>query len=142
MHPLNGSRRELTPELFESLCSLQCTPPEILGHIGTDLPSLEKWVRRVYRKPLADTMEMIRQDGIIEIRKAAFELLKKSAPLITQQQNRYIGLPGPTAEEKARLLAEESSAAVRQFVDMVSPDPTQVSRLFSEDPETPEEEEA
>lgn len=136
--PLQGSRRELTPSLFEQLCAIQCTPGEIMGHVGTDLPRLERWCRRIYRLPLDQTMEMLRQDGLIEIRRASFELLKRSAPLITQQLNRYIGLPGPTAEEKARMLAEESGAAVRQFVAMISPAPEDVAKLFEEGEEVEE----
>lgn len=135
--PLRGLRRELTVPLFEQLCALQCRREEILGYIGADPPALEKWCKKVYRKPSDEIMNMIRQDGIVEIRKAAFELQRKNATMAGQQVLRFIGPPGPTAEEKARLLTEESTAAVRQFVSMALPPRETVEELFRE----PEEEE-
>lgn len=135
--PLKGLRRELTVPLFEQLCSLQCRREEILGYIGTDPPALEKWCKKVYHKPLEEMMNMIRQDGIVEIRRSAFELQKKNATMAGQQIVRFIGPPGPTAEERARQLTEESSAAVRQFVEMALPSREAVEELFRE----PEDEE-
>ena len=137
--PLKGFRRELTIPLFEQLCMLQCRKEEILGYVGTDPPALEKWCRKTYRRPLAEIMEMIRQDGIVEIRKAAFELQKKNATMAGQQITRFIGPPGPSPEEKARLLTEESNAAVRQFVELALPSRGAVEDLFRE-PEGEEEE--
>ena len=130
--PLKGLRRELTVSLFEQLCALQCRREEILGYIGTDPPALDKWCRRVYRRPSEEIMSMIRQDGIVEIRKAAFELQKKNATMAGQQIIRFIGPPGPTAEERARQLTEESTAAVRQFVELALPSRETVEELFRE----------
>lgn len=137
--PLKGFRRELTRSLFEQLCTLQCREEEILGYVGTDPPALEKWCRKTYRKPLPEIMEMIRQDGIVEIRKAAFELQKKNATMAGQQIARFIGPPGPSPEEKARMLTEESNAAVRQFVELALPSREAVEDLFRE-PDGEEEE--
>ncbi len=66
--PLRGRRRELTRDVFEHLCALQCRLPEILGYAGITEKDLEKWCRRQYRLPLSDAMAMLRQDGLIEIR--------------------------------------------------------------------------
>ena len=82
---------------------------------------------------------MIRQDGIIEIRKAAFELQKKNATLTTHQINRFIGPPGPSAEDKARLLSQESDAAVSQFVQAVLPTDQAMEALFSDGEDEEEE---
>ena len=101
---LRGLRRELTRELFEELCALQCAPEEILGYVGTTEKKLEQWCRRVYRKPLAAMMRMIRQDGLIAIRRASFEQLKKSATMVSQQYNRFLsgtGVPPDAAAEAA-----------------------------------------
>ena len=58
---LRGLRRELTRELFEELGALQCAPEEILGYIGTTEQKLERWCRKVYRRPLAEMLSMVRQ---------------------------------------------------------------------------------
>ena len=95
---LHGYRRDLTKDVFEDLASLQCEIPEILGYVGTDQPRLEKWCKRVYRRPLPEILRAVRQDGLIQIRRASFEQLKKSATIITQQYNRF--LP-PVSEDDA-----------------------------------------
>ena len=95
---LHGYRRDLTKDVFEDLASLQCEIPEILGYVGTDQPRLEKWCKRVYRRPLPEILRAVRQDGLIQIRRASFEQLQKSATIITQQYNRF--LP-PASEDDA-----------------------------------------
>ena len=71
--PLRGLRREMTREMFEDLVALQCEVPEILGYVGTTEEKLARWCRKAYRLPLADALFMLRQDGLIEIRRAGFE---------------------------------------------------------------------
>ena len=105
--PLKGLRREMTREMFEELAALQCEIPEILGYIGTTEEKLARWCRRNYRLSLADTLFMLRQDGLVEIRRASFEQLKKSATLIQQQFNRFLAARGDSAQEEARRLARE-----------------------------------
>ena len=107
---LRGYRREMPKEYFEELVALQCEPEEILGHIGTTLPKLEAWCRRVYRRPLPEILEAVRQDGLIQIRQASFEQLKKSATIITQQYNRF--LPPPRTEDASARAAIEALTAL------------------------------
>ena len=123
--PLSGGRRDLTRELFEELGALQCEPEEILGYVGTTEEKLDRWCRRVYRKPLADILPMIRQDGLIEIRRASFEALRKSAPLIQQQYNRFLSGP-PEDREKA---AERTA---RQVFRLLMPEREKIKELFDE----------
>ncbi len=108
---LRGYRRELTKALFEDLAALQCEPEEILGYIGTTLPKLEAWCRRVYRRPLSEILEAVRQDGLIQIRRASFEQLKKSATIISQQYNRFLP-PAKPDDSAAREAIEALTAAV------------------------------
>ena len=108
---LRGYRRELTKELFEDLGALQCEPSEILGYIGTTLPKLEAWCRKTYRRPLPEILEAVRQDGLIQIRRASFEQLKKSATVITQQYNRFLP-PVKQDDDGARAAIEALTAAV------------------------------
>ena len=122
---LSGLRREMTREMFEELCALQCRPEEILGYIGAEREELEGWCRRVYgeKASLEKVMRMARQDGLISIRRASFELLKKSAPLVSQQYARY--LPGAGHE------TEEENPAVRLFTGMLDrADPELLEEVF------------
>ena len=105
--PLKGLRREMTREMFEELGALQCEIPEILGYVGTTEERLARWCRKTYRLPLDKTLFMLRQDGLIEIRRASFDQLKKSATLIQQQFNRFLAARGDSSAEEAKRLARE-----------------------------------
>ena len=120
---LHGYRRDLTRETFEELAALQCTPAEILGYTGTALPKLEAWCRKAYRRPLNEILEAVRQDGLIQIRRASFEQLKKSATIISQQYNRY--LPPAAADEAA------AKAALAALTAAVSLPEAEVRNLFA-----------
>ena len=108
---LRGYRRELTRELFEDLAALQCEPAEILGYIGTTRAKLEAWCRKTYRRPLGEMLSMIRQDGLIAIRRASFEQLKKSASIISQQYNRFLPKAGADPREDAESVIRAVTAA-------------------------------
>ena len=123
LQPLRGMRRELTKELFEELCALQCGVPEILGYIGVTEDRLARWVRRGYRLELADAVEMLRQDGLIEIRRAGFDQLRRSATLINQQHVRFLSAPADAKEAAAEKALEE-------FIAMTSPGEKEVEELF------------
>ena len=109
---LHGWRRDLTKELFEELGALQCEPEEILGYIGTTEAKLESWCRRAYRRPVSEALEAVRQDGLIQIRRASFDQLKKSATIIAQQYNRFLP-PSGADEAAAREAIGRLTAAVR-----------------------------
>ena len=124
--PLKGLRREMTREMFEELAALQCEIPEILGYVGTTEEKLARWCRRVYRLPLAETLYMLRQDGLIEIRRAGFDQLKKSATLIQQQFNRFLSAKDADQRQNAERLA-------REIFSLEGDDPEAVRALFEEE---------
>ena len=127
---LRGLRRDLTRDLFEELAALQCAPEEILGYIGTTEKKLAQWCRRVYRRPLPEMLSMIRQDGLVEIRRASFDQLKKSATIISQQYNRF--LPKAGAEP-----GRDAEAAIRLLTAAVRPSREELRSLYG--PPDPEE---
>ena len=110
--PVRGLRREMTREDFERLCRLQCGIPQLLGWCGVEREKLERWCRRTYHRPLEEVMEMVRQDGLIEIREAAFDLMKKNASLVNQQLNRFL----PQLEEPEEA---DREAALRAFAGLI-----------------------
>ncbi len=122
---LRGLRREMTKETFEELAALQCAVEEILGYVGTTERKLEAWCRKNYRRPLKEMLSMIRQDGLIAIRRASFEQLKKSATIITQQYNRFL----PDAGRDPR---ESAEAAIRALNAAMAPEPEELRDLYRE----------
>lgn len=133
--PLAGGRREMSAEEFEELCALQCTAKEIAAWAGVNEKTLSGWCRRRYGLDLTETLATVSQDGVIAIRRAVFDLLKKNATLVNKQMERYIGMPGPTPEEQARAAAEGGMYAVRQLVSIVDPPEEHVRKLYSGSPE-------
>ena len=130
---LRGLRRELTRELFEELAALQCAEEEILGYIGTTEKKLERWCRKTYRRPLGEMLPMIRQDGLIAIRRASFDQLKKSATIIAQQYNRFL----PDAGTDPR---EHAEAAIRALTAAAVPAREEMRELYGPDGEAGGEE--
>ena len=109
---LKGLRRDLTKEMFEDLAALQCEPSEILGYVGTSEEKLRRWCRRTYRRPLEEMLPMLRADGLIAIRRASFEQLKRSAALISQQYTRFLSGTGGDCEARSRRALESLSSMI------------------------------
>ena len=130
---LRGLRREMTRELFEELAALQCATEEILGYVGTTERKLEAWCRKNYRRPLREMLAMIRMDGLIAIRRASFDQLKKSATIISQQYNRFL----PDAGTDPR---EHAEAAIRALTAAAAPSPQEMRELYGPDGEAGGEE--
>ena len=114
---LRGLRRELTKDLFEELGALQCATEEILGYVGTTERKLEAWCRKNYsRRSLKEMLSMIRQDGLIAIRRASFDQLKKSATIISQQYNRFLPNAGTDPRESAEAAIRAVTAAAEVLI--------------------------
>ena len=98
---------------------------EILGYVGTTERKLEAWCRKIYKRPLKVILPMIRQDGLIAIRRASFEQLKKSATIISQQYNRFL----PDAGRDPR---ESAEAAIRTLTAAMAPAEKDLRALYAE----------
>ena len=123
---LTGLRRKLTKELFEELGALQCATEEILGYVGTTERKLEAWCRKNYScRSLKEMLSMIRQDGLIAIRRASFDQLKKSATIISQQYNRFLPDAGKDPGENAE-------AAIRALSAAMAPTREELRELYPE----------
>lgn len=130
---LRGLRREMTREMFEELAALQCATEEILGYVGTTEKKLEAWCRKNYRRPLREMIAMIRMDGLVAIRRASFDQLKKSATIISQQYNRFL----PDAGTDPR---EHAEAAIRALTAAAAPAREEMRELYGPDGEAGGEE--
>ncbi len=122
---LNGRRRELTKDLFEELGKVLCETPEILGYVGTTEEKLNRWCRKTYRMPLSEILPMVHQDGKVEIRKATFEAMRKSATLINQLYNRFLNAPEEDQEKNTTDLA-------REVFSLLSPEKSEIEETFRE----------
>ncbi len=120
---LKGLRREMTREMFEELGAVLCEPAEILGYVGTTKEKLDRWCRKTYRTPLEEILPMIHQDGLVEIRRASFDSLRKSATLVNQLYTRFLNESDGDREKAAKRMAKE-------VFSLLSPEGEQVGELF------------
>ena len=130
---LRGLRREMTREMFEELAALQCATEEILGYVGTTEKKLEAWCRKNYRRPLREMIAMIRMEGLVAIRRASYDQLKKSATIISQQYNRFLPDAGTDPRENAE-------AAIRALTAAAAPAREEMRELYEPDGEAGGEE--
>ena len=68
---------------------------------------------------------MVRQDGLIAIRRASFDQLKKSATIISQQYNRFL-------PDAGRDPGENAGAAIRALSAAMAPTPEEMRELYPE----------
>ena len=76
---------------------------------------------------------MIRMDGLVAIRRASFDQLKKSATIISQQYNRFL----PDAGTDPR---EHAEAAIRALTAAAAPAREEMRELYGPDGEVGGEE--
>lgn len=89
-------RKEIDKTDFESLLSIQCTLEEVTAFFdhkldGCSEDTIERWCKRTYKKNFADVSAEKRNLGKISLRRAQFELAKKSAAMSIFLGKNYLG---------------------------------------------------
>ncbi len=84
-------RKEIDKEQFEKLCGLQCTEEEILGWFDITDKTLCNWCKREYGVGFSEIYAKKREKGKISLRRAQFNLAKKSAAMAIFLGKNYLG---------------------------------------------------
>lgn len=126
---LPGYRRELMKESFEDIARLQTSPAELLGYFGVTERKLRVWCRAVYGRSLDQVISDVRADGRIEIRRAAFDQMKKNATLIERQFSRYLPAEGAGAAGAAG-----DQAKPEAFLALSAPGEQAMAEIFGPPP--------
>ena len=90
-------RIEIDKVQFEKLCAMQCPLDEIAGWFFCSEDTIENWCKRTYKdekgKPMrfSDVFAIKRQGGKISLRRAQFELAKKSPAMAIFLGKQYLG---------------------------------------------------
>lgn len=90
-------RTEIDQTQFEKLCAMQCPLDEIAGWFMCSEDTIERWCKRTYTnendEPMgfAEVYAIKRQGGRISLRRAQFELAKKSAAMAIFLGKQYLG---------------------------------------------------
>ena len=88
---------EIDKKQFENLCGLQCTLEEIAGWFRCSEDTIQRWCLRTYvdgnGKPqsFAVVYKKYSADGKMSLRRAQFQLAKKSAAMAIFLGKQYLG---------------------------------------------------
>jgi len=82
---------EINQDEFEKLCGLQCALSEIADWFNCSEDTIERWCKRTYSEGFAEVFSKKRGRGKIALRRAQFELAKKSAAMAIFLGKNYLG---------------------------------------------------
>ena len=89
--------KEIDREQFEKLCSIQCTLEEIAGWFRCSTRTIERWCQNTYTDGNGKSLNFVKvhkkysADGKISLRRAQFQLAKKSAAMAIFLGKQYLG---------------------------------------------------
>lgn len=84
-------RIEIDAKSFESLCSLQCTLPEIADFFHCSEDTVERWCKRTYDDCFAVVFKKKSGKGKISLRRAQFRLAETNASMAIWLGKQYLG---------------------------------------------------
>lgn len=84
-------RKEIDQIEFEKLCGLQCALSEIADWFNCSEDTIENWCKRTYKQGFSEVFAQKRGKGKIALRRAQFELAKKSAAMAIFLGKNYLG---------------------------------------------------
>lgn len=84
-------KKEIDKDTFESLCSIFCTKEEICGVLKITDKTLDRWCRETYNERFSEVYKVVSADGKKSLRRAQFELAKKSAAMAIFLGKNYLG---------------------------------------------------
>lgn len=88
---MGRKRIEIDQHQFEQLCFMQCTLGEIAGWFGCSEDTIQRWCKRTYRQTFGEVYAGKSQGGRISLRRAQFELAKKSPAMAIWLGKQYLG---------------------------------------------------
>ena len=71
--------KEISKDIFEGLCSIQCTEKDICTIFHCSIPTLIKWCKRTYGMTFEEVFEIKSIDGKIALRRLQFQSAKEGS---------------------------------------------------------------
>jgi hypothetical protein len=106
--PNGRPKKEFDKQVFEGLCSIQCTEAEIAGCFKTTTDTIDRWCKDTYGEGFSETYKKLSADGKMSLRRMQFKLAERSAAMAIFLGKQYLGqrdVPEPTAEANDLLTA-------------------------------------
>lgn len=83
-------KKNIDQNMFEKMCSYQCTEEEICGMFGVSVDTLERWCKRTYKATFAEVFKEKRQLGKMSLRRSQFKLAEKNATMAIWLGKQYL----------------------------------------------------
>lgn len=83
--------KEFDQKIFEGLCSIMCTEEEICYLFDCCEDTLNSWCKRIYKKTFSEAHKKFSAGGKISLRRAQFQLAKKSTAMAIFLGKQYLG---------------------------------------------------
>lgn len=84
-------RKEINWQLFEDLCSIQCTQSEIASVLHVDVETVRLRVKDHYGKDYPEAYKEHSEGGKASLRRTQFKLAQKSAAMAIFLGKQYLG---------------------------------------------------
>lgn len=84
-------RKNIDPEQFKKLCSLQCTLDEIAGYFECSIDTIENWCKRELNARFSDVYKKYSDTGKISLRRYQLKLAEKNAAMAIFLGKQYLG---------------------------------------------------
>lgn len=112
-------RIDIDQDQFEALCEIFATKEEIAHVFRCSEDTIDRWVKRTYKDNFAVVYKKLSIGGKTSIRRAQFELMKKSVPMAIFLGKNYLGqkdhIDEPDTEAIRKM--DEILEAVRDAAD-------------------------
>lgn len=82
--------REFDFKIFEGLCGIHCTIPEIQSVLNTEWEVLNKWCLRRYEKDLPSCYKQFSENGKMSLRRYQWDLAKKNTAMAIWLGKQYL----------------------------------------------------
>jgi AraC-like DNA-binding protein len=84
-------KKEISQDIFESLCAIQCTETEICSVLECSEDTLNRWCRKTYGMTFAETFKNKSKRGKASLRRTQFKLAEKNAAMAIFLGKQYLG---------------------------------------------------
>ena len=88
--PKGRPQKSIDQDMFEKMCSYQCTEEEICGMFGISVDTLERWCKLTYKATFAEVFKEKRQKGKMSLRRSQFKLAEKNATMAIWLGKQYL----------------------------------------------------
>ena len=91
MAEMGRPKIEIDKEMFEKLCSMQCTEEEIASFFDCSIDTINNYCKETYGETFSDTFKKKSANGKISLRRSQFKIAETNATMAIFLGKQYLG---------------------------------------------------